>query len=345
MMSINIKLCLICVILAVGTMAQTPVQTRIIGSGNILPAPSFSYDATKMLIKQFGEAGYQRILRNSHESNWPKGLGDGNSRYAYREDFGNYTAYLIADISPGLLLLYLPAAENGHMPAAIRPVEDIFFVIYKEGVLRGQLLTPDLNASNSSLKANHGGMSTKVGEHTSKDSTQGETLFVQKFVADFKALVADFATNFAKSKGIPQENAMSEIMPSYKEYACKLPLEGTFNRYFSTLAGTEERLSFMAEFGTYSNAGEAEKFLSILEAVTDTVGLNCCRLQKQKTKENTGTTVIIYKPVQFFGNHENKYQRFRIRYAIVSKWQSAESTNKWIVTLQMFRENQYALLD
>ena len=66
---------------------------------------------------------------------WPQGISSIPAWQINRTLFADYTCYLVLEAGDKYLL-EVPAPENGHMPADMRPHQTIFFIIGRNGVRR-----------------------------------------------------------------------------------------------------------------------------------------------------------------------------------------------------------------
>lgn len=91
--------------------------------------------AEKVIISASTEGGtniLSDIVKYSNQSNWPLGMSTLDGRLEKRELIKKYNAYKIVKTQDYCILL-IPASENKHMDANMRPAQDIYFIMELAG--------------------------------------------------------------------------------------------------------------------------------------------------------------------------------------------------------------------
>lgn len=110
---------------------------KISDADRILPYAGIRYvEGIKEILVAAGipEAAHETLYVRSEEYGWPREmLYDRRSTHA--NEIPKFKGRKIADVG-GSVLVMIPAAENEHMPEALRPTFDFFFVVEPSAVVK-----------------------------------------------------------------------------------------------------------------------------------------------------------------------------------------------------------------
>ena len=118
-----------------GTPAYAAADAGISDPGELYSTYDLTADAAARatIQAQTSAALLQDILIYSNERSWPSGIATLDGRIARREQIQDYRVYAIARFNDKVVLR-VPAAENQHMPANMRPARDIYFIFGQGGI-------------------------------------------------------------------------------------------------------------------------------------------------------------------------------------------------------------------
>jgi hypothetical protein len=128
-------------ILAPVAAAQTakfaPWEAKIVKPGDLYSTAD--WDAgMEDAIKAAGYGGrLDEIKARSNEKGWPAAMSDFDTRIDSPDIIKAYQGYAIAKFrfsDNDVVMLYVPAAQNGHMPDGWRPTSDIYVIIREVGI-------------------------------------------------------------------------------------------------------------------------------------------------------------------------------------------------------------------
>lgn len=111
------------------------VKAKIVYTGALFSTYDFDADAKslKSAIKTQGCTSLLAdIINYSFETNWPSDISTFDSRDNHRTDMKDYNVYKIVATSD-VCILMVPASENRHMSATMRPERDIYFIMELKG--------------------------------------------------------------------------------------------------------------------------------------------------------------------------------------------------------------------
>lgn len=132
----NFKLFLLLLLFPLTYHAQVKkVPATIVNPGSLYSTYDFTEDVghLKPAIKLFGGASILTdITTYSQQGSWPSAMKELDSRLSHKEDIKKYKVYKIA-ATTDYCVLVVPAAENKHMDASMRPTRDIYFIMELQG--------------------------------------------------------------------------------------------------------------------------------------------------------------------------------------------------------------------
>lgn len=111
-------------------------KAKIIKADGLYGAYVLAGDSTglKALERRgLSKAEIDAVIFRSTERNWPEGIDSYEKRETRQKKFHKYRAYLGATWGDKVLLI-VPTAKNKHMPAAMRPYMDLYFVYSTDAV-------------------------------------------------------------------------------------------------------------------------------------------------------------------------------------------------------------------
>ncbi|MBK6948233.1 MAG: hypothetical protein IPH16_09375 [Haliscomenobacter sp.] len=115
---------------------RAPVPARILDASFLFPQYRWELDveSSRRLSRAFGESKWQTILRASRQEAWPPGLRKEEDRAENRGWICDFNVYYLGSFSVDKALLWFPEKENQHLPAFLRPQEDLYFIIRESGL-------------------------------------------------------------------------------------------------------------------------------------------------------------------------------------------------------------------
>lgn len=118
--------------------AAAPRRTIIHDAGKLYTTTQMEGTPLHTRLKAaYGEEQAGWIVRRVHEKNYPAGINSLDGWRNHRTDFNLYNCYYIDDVDNERILLWIPAAENKHMPADMQDGSDLYLVIGRIGVTMG----------------------------------------------------------------------------------------------------------------------------------------------------------------------------------------------------------------
>ncbi|MDX2286504.1 MAG: hypothetical protein NW241_20225 [Bacteroidia bacterium] len=115
---------------------QAGKKIRIADPGELYSTYSLADD--REALAALARAGYRGqalddLLARAVESAWPAGIRELDDRISRPDELMRYRARRICTFGDKAVLR-IRARDNGHMPPDMRPAEDIYFVIGREGI-------------------------------------------------------------------------------------------------------------------------------------------------------------------------------------------------------------------
>ncbi len=115
---------------------NVPVSARILDASYLFPQYRWELDveSSRRLSRSFGESAWHTILRTSRQEAWPPGMRKEEDRAENRGWICDFNVYYLCSFSVDKALLWFPEKENQHLPAYLRPQEDLYFIIRESGL-------------------------------------------------------------------------------------------------------------------------------------------------------------------------------------------------------------------
>jgi|GEM_PF-2290830 hypothetical protein len=212
---LRILLCLSLTIAVLGAFSQAATYTKITNSGSMMSTPRLADNKAiaDYLTSKYGANALATISKYSEEANWPEGMSTLDNRNKNRPQIENYRAYFMDKLPDGSALLWIPAAENKHMPYNMRPQTDIFFNLGFYGINQGSTLAPKFG--NTAAKS-----SSKLDDLLIKPADSKPT---QSGTAAYDELTLNSSSNTAKYSVITDAGSIYSGVPTVsKSYMEKL---------------------------------------------------------------------------------------------------------------------------
>ncbi len=109
-------------------------KARIVNGGQVCSTYNVgSNERSQLLAAGLSEADLERIVPLAHEREWPQRMRSLDGRIETRPQWSRYTVYHVAKFGSHDLV-FVPAAENRDVPAAIRPSKDFYMIFGPGGV-------------------------------------------------------------------------------------------------------------------------------------------------------------------------------------------------------------------
>lgn len=234
----------------VAALAQESPSVRFVDTGPLMSTPSLAPDtAWYQTVMARGGQLAPDILRWSHESTWPAGIATLEARNAHRTQMNDYRATLVVDLGDAAVVR-IAAAEQGHMPADMRPDHDIYWIIGKRGF-------------------------TVVGSAPNLGPAPTPAAAVTGFDAVLDTWIRGLANNFADLIGAERKDDGPLASLSH-EFDTRLPVPGASDtKIYQQLGGAR---SMNASFGKFRSAAEGRAAQDALVAKINAAKLPCCTL-------------------------------------------------------------------
>jgi hypothetical protein len=302
--------------------------TIIINSGELYSTADLKTSDGVLLSNwrsKYGTDKVDELVKRSIESGWPEKISTFNGRSEVRSNIANYKAYRVAALNDNKSLLWIPAAENKHMPQGMIDSYDFYFVIGDKGLQLGDLVDPFSKGAASGKEPMKGGGVVSVAPvQTGND-----------FASQLNAIVADYANGFKNIKGdlLPKENDVDII----KKYKSKIALRGTSKSYLSAGFGNTT-LSYIAECGEDAPKEDIRmRFQSIVNQV-DKVKFGCCTFVKNDEMKEDNLISQAYIPFDLNDKMGKAYDGLIVD-VVMMKYISfdAEKQNHWTLFLRVYK--------
>jgi hypothetical protein len=294
--------------------------TKILNPGDLYSTPGLCEDEEDMsnLIKETGEFVAEKICIYAEESMWPSALETFEKREAgSRDKMKDYNTWYVADLGDDVVLLWVPMAENKHMPANMRDKTDFGVTIRKSSVALGEKKKLIIEGDESAPPA------------------ISINLAAKGFSDQLSNIVADYGNDFTTIKGdsIPGKK---EGFLFNKEYTSLISLEGSEASLLSEeiFSGT---LSFTARYGEYKDSIAARKKFDELVKKVDDAKISCCRWVKVDENTSEVLTTQAYIPFDLGGNMLPVYKDVMIEVSILKSFDLADwkMTDIWLVRVSV----------
>ncbi len=216
---------------------------RVLDFGEIYSTYSWDESTKKTIAAEFGILP-EDLARHASESGWPTGIASLDARARNKQQMNDYTLFFMEMLNEHVALLLAPRAENGSMPADMRPANDIFFVINVFAIEENSL-------------------------ETSEENHQG-------FAAQMEAITQDFKYGFSNVvNGILEKDI--DGMAIY--YGTQVPMDGADEIFF-----LEDLMSastqFHAGFPGHTDPAKALVNYQNLVRKVEALSLSCCTMTK-----------------------------------------------------------------
>jgi hypothetical protein len=122
-----------------GDYAYKPWAATISDPGEMYSTWDWNKELENSLIDAGRKAEIETIKAHYTEEGWPEKFKDFDTRIENPETIKKYRGEVIAVFPNGdtpLVVLHVPANQNGHMPEGWRPKEDIYVVIKQSAVAK-----------------------------------------------------------------------------------------------------------------------------------------------------------------------------------------------------------------
>jgi len=176
------------------------------------------------------------------------------------------------DLGDGRLLLWVPVAENGHMPPNLRPTRDFFVLIGASGI--------DVPTNATWYNGDASGSSSlgSIASSSSSASSTSAPAASGAFGDALNQLILALNTDFSSIKGpvIPEDDSLSALS---REYVSTVQLPGGQQTY---LADTRDGTRLIVPFGSFPDEAAAKAKLNEVVAQIDASALPCCTLIKNE---------------------------------------------------------------
>lgn len=276
---------------AQATASRTPAT--VLDFGQLYSTYSWEPAAIAELTSNLGEALAGTVMRTSTEAAWPAGIASLDGRMENRPHMAAYTVYYLTTVGENIAVLHVPADENQHMPADLRPAGDIYFIL-----------------SRSAVEFKGAAGSTTVSTLT---FTSTPTVSTAGFAAQLNQITQDFPSGFVNVTGDQIDEDEEGLM---LQYATRVALDGAEEVYF-----IEDLLSastvFHAEFPGSADPTVTLKAYRTLVRAVESLTLSCCGLLKSEEQvegNRHSQTFMAYSPQ---GKLDMAYQNMTIEVGII----------------------------
>jgi hypothetical protein len=216
---------------------------RVLNFGEVYSTFTWDESTKKTIAAEFGYLP-ETLVFNASESGWPVGIASLDARARNKRLMDDYTLFFMDMMNEHVAILLAPKAENSSMPADMRPVNDIFFII---------------NANAIEVK-----------------SMEAPAVSSQGFAAQMEAITQDFKNGFS--------NVVNEIIHQDTDalliyYGTQVPMDGADEIFF-----LEDLMSastiFHAGFPGHIDPANALAAYQELVRKVEALTLGCCNMTK-----------------------------------------------------------------
>jgi hypothetical protein len=316
----------------------TPI--RWVDSAQMMSTPNLpdDPDALAAIRAVVGEAGLQEVIDYSHERNWPGSMSTLQGRNDNRSAISSYVAYAAVDLKDGRYILWIPAAENQHMPANLRPTKNFFMMIGESGI---QL--PSGNPwVRPTLQGAAAAVATVVNSAPVTTSTTATApIKTGDFASSLNQIIEALRGNFSSITGaeIVDDSPLAGLST---EYQSTIALPGAEKSYLSEGIGSARR--FIAPYGDFRDQASAEKKLKEVVALIDAAALPCCTLVKNENRLDNLYSVY-YLPFDMSGKMGPGLAGMVLEVEMIkslgidTSGGTIQTFDQWMVTLRVYKQD------
>ena len=312
----------------------TPI--RWVDSAQMMSTPNLRDDANALTIirNAVGEAGLQEVLDYSHERNWPGSMATLQGRNDNRASISNYVAYPFVDLGDGRYILWIPASENQHMPAHLRPTTNFYMMIGASGIQVPSGATwarPTLQGAAPAAPAPAATLAPLINTAPAKAGD---------FAGSLNQIIESLRGNFSSITGaeIVDDSPLAGLST---EYQSTIALPGAEKTYLSEGIGSARR--FIAPYGDCRDQASAEKKLAEVVALIDAAALPCCTLVKNENRLDNLYSVY-YLPFDMTGKMGPGLAGMVLEVEMVkslgidTSGGTIQTFDQWMITLRVYRQ-------
>ena len=312
----------------------TPI--RWVDSAQMMSTPNLRDDtnALSILRNAVGDAGLQEVLDYSNERNWPGSMSTLQGRNENRAAISKYVAYPFVDLGDGRYILWIPANENQHMPANLRPTKNFYMMIGASGIQMPSGVTWAQPTLQGAAPAAPTPAATPAPVVNSAPVKAGD------FAGSLNQIIEALRGNFSSITGaeIVDDGPLAGLST---EYQSTLLLPGAENSYLTQGLGSARR--FIAPYGDFRDQASAEKKLKEVVALIDAAALPCCTLVKNENRLDNLYTVY-YLPFDMSGKMGPGLAGMVLEVEMVkslgidTSGGTIQTFDQWMITLRVYRQ-------
>lgn len=235
-------------VLVLGTTANgqdftvgTPI--RVLNFGEMYSTYAWEESTKKTIAADFGYVP-ETLALNASEAGWPEGIASLDARARNKNLMYDYTLFFMDMLNEHVAIVLAPRAENSTMPADMRPVNDIFFIVNVHAI--------------------------------EEKSMEAPTESYQGFAAQMEAITQDFKNGFS--------NVVNEILHEDVDglaiyYGTQVPMDGADEIYFLEDLMSSSTI-FHVGFPGHTDPAKALVAYQALVRKVEGLSLGCCTMTK-----------------------------------------------------------------
>lgn len=310
----------------------TPIQW--IDSAEMMSTPNLPDDSAALAAIRavVGEAGVQEVIDYSNERNWPGAMSTLQGRNDNRAAISGYVAYPAVNLKDGRYILWIPAAENQHMPANLRPTKNFYMMIGEAGI--------QIPSGAAWVSPTLQGVAPSAATVTTPTTVTTAPAKSGDFAPTLNQIIESLRGNFSSITGaeIVDDSPLAGLST---EYQSTLVLAGSEKSYLSEGLGSARR--FIAPYGDFRDQASAEKKLQEVVALIDAAALPCCTLVKNENRLD-GLYSVYYLPFDMSGKMGPGLAGMVLEVEMIkslgidTSGGSIKTFDQWMVTLRVYRQ-------
>lgn len=246
--------------------------TKIKTPGDLRSTPQLCSSKEDMakFIQQTNDEVATSICEFAEESKWPSSLETLDKRNAgWRDKMVDYNCYHIADLTNGVILLWVPMDKNTHMPESMRDKSDFLVTIPATSCVMGDKVSLTGTTENEAEES--------VDKPKVDLNAKGFELQLHSVLIDF-----EFAFKTINGGEKPKENDLD----FGGDYFSKIQLEGAAEPCYLHKQMLTKDFTFIAPMGDFSDKAQARKRFDEVVAKIDKSRFACCSMVKSDLMEH-----------------------------------------------------------